>query len=244
MNMHAPIASIGHNNPPLSAFEAHQANINDLYVEAKNWLDGEPIANAEQAAKVELLLDMVRTAHDAADEDRIEENKPFDEGKAEVQKRYAPLISDTKAIKGKTILAATACKAALGPWRQKVEDERRAAAERLQAIADEQDRLAREALQAAPQDDLTAREEAEALVTAAHDAKAVAQRAGRAASTGTGLRSHWMPALTDGVAAARHYWAERRPEYEAFLLSLARSDVASGKRQIPGFNVIEERRAV
>ena len=55
----------------------------------KNWLDGEPIASAEQADKVSLLLDMIRKAEKAADESRVKENEPFDLGKAEVQARYA-----------------------------------------------------------------------------------------------------------------------------------------------------------
>ena len=52
----------------------------------------------------------------------MKENEPFDL-KAEVQARYAPLIGNTKAVKGKTVLAADACKAALAPWLMAVEAE-------------------------------------------------------------------------------------------------------------------------
>jgi hypothetical protein len=219
-------ASMGHNNPPLSPFEAHSANIEDLYVEAKNWCDGEPITTQEQHDEVERLLDMIREAHDAADESRKEENKPFDDGKAAVQAKYAPLISDTKAVQGKTILAKKACLAALTPWRQKVADEKAAEAKRLQDEADEKVRLAQEASRALAPESLEQAEQVEAIIADARIAQKAAARADKAATTGTGLRANWVPELTDGVLAARYYWTERRPECEAFFLSLAKADVA------------------
>lgn len=244
VNAHASIAEIGHNNPPLSPFEAHKANIDDLYTEAKNWCDGEPISTQAQHDEVERLLDLIREAHDAADEARKIENKPFDDGKAEVQARYAPLISDTKAVQGKTVLAKAACLAMLNPWRKKVADEKAAEAQRLQDIADEKIRLATEAARAAEPTNLEASEEVESLIADARIAQKTAARADKGATTGTGLRTYYTPTMTDGVVAARHYWAVRRPEYEAFFLSLAKADVLSGKRSIPGFEITEDRRAI
>lgn len=238
------VAAIGHNNPPLSPFEAHSANIEDLYAEARNWCDGEPITSQEQHDEVERLLDLIREVHDAADESRKTENQPFDDGKAEVQARYAPLISDTKGVKGKTVLAKAACLAVLGPWRQKVADEKAAEARRLQDEADEKLRLAQEAAKASEPANLEEAERREELISDAQQAQKAAQRADTASTTGLGLRSYWTPALTDGVAAARYYWIERRPECEAFFLSLAKADVAGGRREIPGFTVTEDKRPV
>jgi hypothetical protein len=241
---------IGGNNPPLSPFDAHRVHIEDLYEEAKNWLDGEPIASAEQADKVSLLLDMIRKAEKAADESRVKENEPFDLGKAEVQARYAPLIGNTKAVKGKTVLAADACKAALAPWLMAVEAEKRRVAEEARKQAEEAARVAAEAARAAAADDLAAQEEAAALFSEAEDAAKAAKRAesdkagAHGGSRVVTLRSYFAPVLTDGVAAARHYWADQREACEAFFLSLAETDVRAGKRQIPGFEVREDRRAV
>lgn len=241
------VALIGHNGAPLSPFEAHAANIEDLYAEAKNWCDGEPITTQAQADEVSRLLGMIREAENAAEETRKIEAKPFDDGKAEVQARYNPLIQKTT---GKTALAALACKAALAPWLQKLENEKLASAAAARQAADEAAKLAAEALAAAAPDNLGAREAAEGLAKAAKKAGQAANRAegDKAAAAGLGravtLRSYWAPELTDGVLAARHYWAERRPECEAFFLTLAKTDVASGKRQIPGFVVTEDRRAV
>ena len=44
-------------------YEAIKAHIDDLYGEAKNWLDGAPIATAAQADEVARLLDLMRQAH-------------------------------------------------------------------------------------------------------------------------------------------------------------------------------------
>jgi len=239
------IAGLGHNGAPEpTPFDAHLANITDLYTEAQAWCDGEPITTPAQAEKVELLLDMIREAHAAADESRKVENEPFDTGKAAVQAKYAPLISDTKGVKGKTVLASAACLAALAPWRKKIADEKAAEAQRLQDLADEKARLARDALEAAEPTNLVAREEAQALITEAASAQKVATRADANKGKGNGLRTVYTPVLTDGVVAARHYWATNREACEAFFTGLAKTDVLAGKRAIPGFNVTESKVAV
>ena len=238
-------AKIGHNNPPASPFEAVKVHIEDLYLEARNWLDGAGIKSDEEAAAIESLLDMIRQAEKTADEARKEEARPCDEGKAEVQARYAPLIGSNKSVKGMTVRAIEACKAAIAPWRQEQERIRLEAAKKAR---EEADRKAAEAAASATfaraADDLAARERAERAMTEAEQAARAANRADKAATTNTGLRSYFRPELTDGVAAARHYWAFNREACEAFFLSLARTDVQNGKRTLPGFNVIEERRAV
>lgn len=237
------IAGMGHNQPPPSPFDAVRVNIEDLYTEAKNWLDGDPITTDAQAEAVALLLDMIRLAEKAADEARKEENKPFDEGKAAVQAKYAPLIADTKAVRGMTVLAAEACKAALAPWRQEQERIRQDAAAEARRVADEAAQAAAAAARAAAADDLAAREVADAALRTAEQAQKVAAKADKAASTGTGLRSYWSPTLTDSVAAARFFWETDRPGMEAALMALAKVAVQNGKRTLPGFTITEERRA-
>jgi hypothetical protein len=235
------VAAIGHNNPP-SPFDAVKVHIEDLYSEARNFLDGEPITSDAMAGAVESLLDQIREAEKAADAARKEENRPFDEGKAEVQARYAPLISDTKAVKGMTVRAIEACKAALAPWRQEQERIRLEAARKAREEADK--KAAEAAALARAADDLAAQERAEQAIKEAEQAAKLATKADKAATTNTGLRSYFRPELTDGVAAARHYWAVNREACETFFLSLAKADVKAGKRTIPGFEVIEERRAI
>ena len=92
---------------------------------------------------------------------------------------------------------------------------------------------------------------AEALVEAAKSADIAARKAanttakaGGVQGRSSGLRSSWKPSLSDGVAAARHYWSTERQEMETFLLILAAKDVAKGKREIPGFEITETRTVV
>lgn len=244
------VATIGHNNPP-TPFEEVEKEITDLYGEAKNFLDGEPISTQGMADAVSNLLNLIRAAEKKADALRKEEVQPFDEGKAAVQERYAPLIADTKTKKGMTVLAADACKKALTPWLEKIDAEKRAAAEAARKEAEEKERLAREAMRASKPDDLEAREAAEKLVEDAKKADRMANRAEKATTKAAGgigkavgLRTDYVPELTDGVAAARHYWTTKRAEMEAFLLDLAKKDVRAGKREIPGFTIKEEKKAV
>lgn len=242
-----PRAVIGDNFPPeLIAYEAHRINIEGLYEEAVNWMDGEPIASQEQADQVQTLMRMIQEAEAAAEVQRKADAKPFDDGKAEVQARYNPLIADAKNKQpGKCAKAIDACKKALAPWLTKLRAEQERVAEAARAEAQRKAEEAAHAVRAAnAQNNLAAREIAEALVAEAASSNRAAGRAeavrpsasgyGRAA----GLRDQWSPVLTDGVVALRHYWTERRSELEAFALTLAKQDVQAGKRQIPGFDVV------
>lgn len=236
--------------PPDRPYEAVAAHIDDLYAEAKNWLDGVPIATAAQADEVARLLDLMRQAHKAADDARVLENKPFDDGKAEVQARYAPLISDTKtAPKGKTVIAVAALKDAQTAWLLKVDAERQAEALRLRLAAEAKAEEAAAAVRAASgSTDLEAREEAEALVMVAKAADKAADRVegSKAQAHGefraVGLRDNWVCNVVDDVAAMRWAWDAYRAELTTFALGLARAEVRAGKRTISGFNIVNERR--
>ena len=250
-----PRAIVGGNHPPApidevppTPFEMSEVEIGDLYAEAKNFLDGEPIASQEMADAVSKLIEDLRKAGKQADERRVAENKPFDDGKAEVQARYAPLISDTKTVKGKVPLGIEIAKKALAPWLQKLEDEKRAAAEAARKVSVEAERKAQEALAAArAADTLAGREVAEVLLQEAKQADATATKAenSKAHATGgtraIGLRSVWRAEMVDASAFAKYVWLDHRPELTEFLETLASKLVLGGKRSLPGVNVIEDR---
>lgn len=243
-----PRAVIGDNNPPEpTPFELSRDEIDGLFMEATNWLDGEGVKSQADADAISRLLDMLRKAKSAADERRKIEAKPFDDGKAEVQARYNPLIQEKK---GKADLAMDACKKALTPWLAKLEAEKRAVAEAARKEAEEKAAAAQAAIRAANVIDLQARADAERLIEEAKKAEAAAKRAendkahAKGGTRAIGLRSTYTPVLTDAREAARHYWIERRPEMEAFFLELATADVRAGKKMIPGFRIDENREAV
>ena len=242
----------GHNNPPaLTPYEAVEQKINDLYGEAKLWLDGAQVDNQELADGIGNLMGMLRAAEKEADAARIVEKTPFDEQIAEIQSRYAPLIADTKSLKGKTTLAIAACKRALQPWLDKVDAELRESARLAREEAEAKTRAAQEAIRAAAPENLEAREQAEILIRDAKKAEITANIAGRQTAKAGGmngraaaLRTTWVAGMTDEVAASRHYWAKAREEILRVVQGLADRDVRAGKRTIPGFEITEQRTTV
>ena len=187
---------------------------------------------------------MIRTAEGKADALRIAEKKPLDEQIAAIQQRYAPLIADTRAVKGKTVLATSACKTALQPWLAaedaRIRDEARLAREE----ADRQRVEAEAALRASDATNLAARAAAEELLTAskrsdtaANVAERQTAKAGGSFGRSAALRTVYVPTITDPVIAARHYWKVSQQDVLDCLLGLANRDVRNGQREIPGFEI-------
>jgi hypothetical protein len=240
------VARIGHNNPPSTPFDLVSEKINDLYGEAKNWCDGEAISRAEQADEVQKLLRLIQAAEKEADAARVEENKPFDEGKAAVQAKYAPLIGNTKTVKGLTVLAIDACKQALAPWLIKVEEENRRKAEEARREAEAKAEAAREALR--QKQSLEDAAHAEKLVREAKAAEVDARKAANAKASAkgegraVGLRDRYTPEVTDYTAFARHVWLVHRSDMEDFLNIQAAKLVSSGVLSgIPGVTIKHDR---
>ena len=222
-----------HNNPPEpTPFEVSRDRIADLYAEAKNWCDGEPIDSEDKAAEVRKLLDMLGEEIRTADARRKTENEPFDAGKAEVQARYNTLIGDTKSVKGKAILAQAACRQALTPWLQKQEAERQAAAEEARKAAEEAKSDAAFAFDVSRSDDLEARERAEELAAQAKAAEAAAKKAGK--PTATGLRTVTQAAVTDNRAFLRWIVENRHDALRGWLQSYAETLCAQKVRGVAG----------
>jgi hypothetical protein len=236
---------IGHNMPPKTPFEQSKERIEELYGEAKNWLDGEAISTQEQADEIQRLMREIQKAEKEADERRKIEVKPFDDGKAEVQARYNPLIQKDKGLSQR---AVSACKSALAVWLRKVEDEQRKAAEEARKKAEELQRQAQDAIRKRDAANLAEREAAEALLADAKRAEAAAKKAenatpqakgaGRAAS----LRTYYVASVTDYREFARHLWVNHPDVFEPFLDDIAAKMAAAGSRDLPGVSFNEEKR--
>ena len=89
------IATIGHNSPP-SPFEEIKTRIEDLYGEAKQWLDGEPVTTQDQANALNTLENRIREAAKEAEALRKGEVKPLDDAKAELFRH--PLHAYTRGL--------------------------------------------------------------------------------------------------------------------------------------------------
>lgn len=232
------IVGLGHNAPPADPFDDIRQEIEDLYDEARNFCDGKPIDTQALADVVTELHDRIHAAGKKADDLRIVEKTPLDDAVKAIQAKYAPLISDTKSVKGKVTLGKEALSALLTPWRTAKAAAAKAEADRIAAEAAEATRLATEAIRASS-GNLAAREEAEELLSASKRLEKTAARAERAATTGLGLRTVWSAEIANDDEALSWAYGHAPGEFMALALSLANEQVRSGVRVLPGFVVTE-----
>lgn len=223
-----------HNQPPhIAIFQ----EIDDLFDEAKNFADGEPIDSPALADAMTVLHDKLHALGKQADELRVEEKRPLDEKVKEIQDRYNKYIQPKK---GKVDLAKSALGSLLATWRAKLAADKKAEADRVAAEAAEATRLATEAMRASS-GNLAARAEAEELLASSKKLEKVAARAEKAATTGTGLRSVWVASIADEGMAIDWAWGVDPDAFRSLALSLAQEKVRSGVRAVPGFSVVEEK---
>lgn len=245
-----PREHLGANHPPEeTAYEKVLREINDLYDEALLWLDGEPVTSQAVADDISNLANLILAAHNRADELRKQENEDFDKGKAAVQAKYAPLISDTKSIKGKTVLAREACKKALEPFLIAQKAKIDAAAAEARRVADEAAKAAQEAVAAADRTNLAEKAKMEQAIQEAKIADRIATKAENQTAVasggigrGMGLRTVTTATLANFRDAAAHYYTTRPDEFKGLLQQMADADVARGVRIIPGFTITEEKK--
>jgi hypothetical protein len=185
------------------------------------------------------LYDGLHDLGKKADEYRVEQKKPLDEQIKAIQDEFNPYIQPKKgkvdrgkAALGDLLSAYRAAKAAAA----KVE------ADRIAAEAAEARRKADEAIRASS-GNLAAREEAEEQLAEAKKFEKSAARTFKAATTGTGLRTVWRAELVDVTAALDWFFGEKPEEFTALVQRLADEAVRAGVRKVPGFKVVEEKRA-
>lgn len=224
-------------------FDIAKQDIDDLFNEAKTWLDGAAVETQEQADMIALLLDQIRKAKKAADEARKDEKRPHDEAAKAVQERYAPVLKRANLI-------ADACKAAMGPFLEAQERQKREAERVAREEAEAATRAAQEAMARTSVADIEDREEAERLAEAAKaadvNARKLAKDKGHAkgGARAVGLRTRFEPELTDLPKAIQHFWDQDTAPFSELARDLARKAIDRGQRKIPGFNIKEVKTAV
>jgi len=244
---------LGGNMPPeeetLTPYQRHKQRIEDLYEEARGWLDGDPIETAAIAGEVGKLKGMLQEAWNEAEAARVEEKRPHDEAAKAVQGRYNPLI---KKETGLVAVAVDVCNKALAPYLKKLDDEQRALAAKLKEEADAAAAAAREKAQlAAATASLDDREEAEAAIDAAKALQKDAKYADKAKpQTGgftknVGLRSVYTAELVDPKAALAHFRVTAAAGLKQWMREEGQRQLnASGNKSaasIPGFNIKHDR---
>lgn len=244
------IAAIGHNGAPEpTSRETLATHLADLLVEAHAWADGSTVETQAQADEASRLIDDLNKAAKAADAQRVAEKAPHDQAVKEIQDFWNEWIAPaTNKAPGRVPKAIAALKACVKPYLDRLEAERRAAVEKARQEAEAAATKAAEAHAAAAASDLAAQEAAEDLIAAAEQAAAAAKRIensrtqARGGERAMGLRTVFVPVLTDRKAALLHYLVARPDDIVALLQRLAETDVREGKRSLPGFDVREETR--
>ena len=237
--------TLGGNLPPLTPFELLAKEAEDLLSEACNWVDGMTVESQEQADALDGLLAQIKAAAKLAEERRKAEVKPFDEAKAEIQSKYNTLIGDTKTTgKGKLVLAQEAILKLLTPWRQKIDEEKRAAAEALRKAEEEKRQAAMAAFAKAREaNDLAAKLEAERLAAEAAAAEKAAKKADKAVGQKTGLRVVVTAEIIDMSAFAKWAWVHDKAALEEHFAARASDLAKNGRRDMAGVNVTEQKEA-
>lgn len=242
----APIASqaIGANNPPEpAAYVESREEIDALMIEARNWLDGEPIASQEQADSVARLMTLLSEASKRADTRRKAEAKPHDDAKAEIQERWNRLIGDNKSSRGTAVLALAACRQALLPWEVAQRKAREAEAARLRAEAEAARREAALATQLAAPTNLVERENADAIAREAAALERDARRAENAKSATTGggralsVAGRPVAVVTDLAEFSEHAFRHHRARYAELMGVLAQEIANARVTNIPGVRI-------
>ena len=240
--MEAP--PVGHNQPPeATPFEIVKNGIDDIYAEAKHWLDGGTVSSQAEADNIGLLLDMARKSWTAADDQRKAEKRPHDDAAKAVQEKYKPLLTRAELVE-------TACKHALAPWLWKIEAANRAQAEEAKRIAQEEAATAEQAIRQAQGGSISDLERAEEILRSAKRAAKIAKKTGKARAQASGgdravtLRTSYVAELTNETDFARFAWAHHRDELHQFLLGIAQRLVNAGRYDLPGVTVHEQKTAV
>jgi len=213
--------------------------IDDLFDEAKNWADGEPITTPEMAEAITALYDGLHEAGKSAEALRVAEKAPLDLQVDAIQARYNPYV---QAKRGKVAMGKDALGVLLTAWRT---EQQRIAAEAARVAREEADAIIKEAEEAirASAGNLVEREAAEQTLQFARTADKFARRSEKAATTGTGLRTVWVATLADPEAALEWAYGRDPARFLALVQQMADEAVRSGVRVVPGFEVKEEKKA-
>jgi hypothetical protein len=230
----------GHNGgPPLIDATDIFRVIEDLFSEARNWCDGEPITSEQMHDAVTKLYDGLHDAGKRADELRKEEKKPLDDAIKAIQDRYNIYIQPKK---GKVDLGKAALGDMLAAWRAAVAKQKEEVARKAREEADRKAAEAQAAIRASS-GNLAEREVAEEMLKEAKQADRFAKRQDKAATTGTGLRSVWVATSTDWEAGLDWAYGRDPVRFKELVQQMANEAVRTGARSVPGFKVWEDRKA-
>jgi hypothetical protein len=238
---------MGDNNPPEplddSPFAIMSRTIDDLWIEAENWLDKEPIANEAQAEQVTRLKGLFDEASKTAEAERKREKQPhLDAGRA-VDEKWKPLVD--RAEKAKKTAANK-----LTPWLQAIEAEKHRLAMQARREAEEAAARLREAHERQQESDDISDMVPEDLEQEAEEARkraAILARDKAEIRTDEGkasMRTYWFVNVQDPKLLLQHYMRTDPDWLRGVIRERAEAEVRKGARDLPGCSIWSEKRAI
>lgn len=230
------MSDVGHNNPP--RHEAFAMALDEVRLEAGNFLDGGPVETQEQADAVGVILGQARDIKRDADKARKEDKQPHLDAGRKVDADYKAVLQQADDI-------IRAAQQPLAAYLAKIEREQELSAKKAR---EEAERKAQEALEAerASAGNVEAVETARAKQSEAEKAQKAATRAERArpnvagSSRAIGLRTRQIAVVEDYRELLLYVAKTDKPALDAFLEDYARKALPS---KLPGVRIETERSA-
>jgi hypothetical protein len=117
------LVPMGDNIPPEdNSFEGLRDRIEDLAREASERIEGQPIADQDEADRIANLADRLAQLHKIAKQQKEEEARPYHDGAIQVQKKWASLLLRAETYRNLKYKLLT-------PWLNKKTEEAKKAAE-------------------------------------------------------------------------------------------------------------------
>lgn len=225
---------IGDNMPPIEynnmEYMNHVDAVNAIIDDAHATLTGVPVENEKQYIVVKDLQDCLKKIRLAAEKQRKIDKQPYLDGSSQIDGNY-------KVLNVKVTTAESAARECVQPYLQKLEQERQAAQKLAQEEKEKAEKELAEANAAKQGADM---EESERINDLADELKAKEKQASKTSRpVATGMKTVFTPTITDKVEVIKHYWTD--PSLVETLMRLINADIRSGKREIPGVEIKEER---
>ena len=231
MNNAAPI---GHNGgPELDPMLAIQEAYDDTFAEVANWLDGNPVTNAEQLTAVDSLLASIKEAQAEAAAAKEAEYRPHKAAGDAVIARWKSFLDDLDRQRKGLV-------AAVDTFKRKLAAEKEAARQEAERKAWAATRAAEEAARKASATDIEAQREAAAAQAQAEEAQRMAAAAKN--DTVKGLRTVTRYEITDHRALLHFIAANHKADLTAFIEEWARKHHKE-HQGAPGLHVWTEKAA-
>jgi len=231
---------IGGNQPPIH--ESLMMELEDVHLEASNFLDGGEVENEKQAEAIGLFVKKARELKKKAEEARVSEKEPHLEAGRAIDAKFKPVTTRADLI-------VKAAQAPLTRWLEKLEVQKREEAERIRREAEEAQRRAAEAQREAEragnlealEDAQREQDSADLLAKTAKRAEKEKANVGGGGGRSIGLRSRTVAEVEDYKALLSYVMRTDPEPLREWLRDYAQKAVPA---QLDGVKLKTERVAV